>query len=55
MGNEMVCSMASRERSIYRVKRGLRGSVVVDMGAAIPARCWARQGCRDVLLVQAKL
>jgi hypothetical protein len=47
--------MASRERGIYRIERGLRGRVVVDMGAAIPASGWARQGFRDVLLVQAKL
>jgi hypothetical protein len=55
MGNEVVCSMASRERSIYRGEQVVRGSVVVDMGAAIPARCWARQRCGCVLLVQAKL
>jgi hypothetical protein len=50
-----VCSVRSRERSIYRVEQGSRGRVVVDMLAASPASGWARRGCGRVLLVQAKL
>jgi hypothetical protein len=37
MGSEVVCSMASRERAIYRGEEVLRGRVGVDMGAAVPA------------------
>ena len=55
MGSEMVCSMASRERSIYRGVEVLRGRVGVDMGAAVPARYGARRWRRAVQRVQAKL
>jgi hypothetical protein len=50
----VVCSVASRELSIYRIEQGLRGRVVVDMLAASPASGRARRGRGNVLLVQAK-
>jgi hypothetical protein len=50
-----VCSVASRERSIYRIEQGLRGSGKVDHGAASPAAGRARRGHGDALRVQASL
>ena len=45
----------SRELPIYRIEQGLRGSEVVDMGAASPAAGRARRGYGDALRVQAVL
>jgi hypothetical protein len=50
-----VCSMASRERSIYREAWVLRGSGKVDMLAATPASVGARRWRSNGLHVQAKL
>jgi hypothetical protein len=50
-----VCSMASRERSIYREERVLRGRVRVDMRAATPASEGARRWRRAIQRVQVKL
>jgi hypothetical protein len=48
-----VCLVWSRERSIYRIEQGVRGSGKVDHGAASPAAGRARRGHVDALRVQA--
>jgi hypothetical protein len=50
-----VCSVASRELSIYRIEQGLRGSGKVDHGAASPASGRARRGGGSVLRLLAML
>ena len=48
MVSAVVCSVASRERAIYRIERGWRGSDAGDHGAASPASYRARRGRRCV-------